>query len=271
MTTISNQGTITYSYTGAKDTQSSSSNVANINLADEYSIEVVKHALHSTYTPGENVTYQIAITNAGTGNLYGITLTDDLGGSSELVYMTETATLIFDGEQSAITPTTTDPLVFTLPSMMRSGETAFITYVATVRDNIGDISSITNTATATAHSGSPTGTTVTNTSTETITEALYASVNIEKSVSDADIIIGQTYSYIFDLTNSGNLDATNVVLTDNLPEDFVVSSITSTTGSTTTTWDSADYTIDPSTNTLTLPNSSSTNTITVPASTSSGD
>ena len=48
------------------------------------------------------------------------------------------------------------------------------------------------------------------------------------------------------------MDATNVVLTDVLPEGFTVSSITSVTQGVQTVYNTADYTIDGTTNTLTV-------------------
>ena len=149
-----------------------------------------------------------------------------------------------------------------------------LTYVARVNSSIPDtLTEITNTAIIQANEGSTTGNVITVSPTPTLTLPLedYADVSMSKAVSSNEITIGETFSYTITLTNSGNLDATGVVITDVLPDNFVISSITALTNGVLTTFGASDYTVDPVTNTLTLPDASSLLTITVPASTTTGD
>ena len=267
MAIISNQGNVSYSFNGGAERESAQSNVANINLADEFNIVLDKFAVNDTYLPGENISYQVAITNSGTGVLYNVTLSDDLGTNNYLTFVQDSAHLITDSERISITPDTTDPLVFILPSPLASGETVYLTYVATVSDTIDpSINSITNTIYGTANGGSTTGIEVTANSSATITAKEYASVMVTKSASETDVNVGDTFSYIFTLTNSGNVNASSVSLTDALPENFEITSITSETGGVQTTWTSSDYSLDTSTNTLSMPSETTTQELIVPAS-----
>ena len=267
MAIISNQGNVSYSFNGAQERENAQSNVANINLADEFNLVLDKFAVNDTYLPGENISYQVAITNTGTGILYNVTLADDLGTNNYLTFVQGSAHLITDSERISITPDSTDPLTFILPNPLAGGQTVYLTYMASVVDTIDpSINSITNTIYGTANGGSTTGSEVTATSSATITAKEYASVMVTKSASETDVNVGETFSYTFTLTNSGNVDANSVSLTDALPENFEITSITSETGGTITTWTSSDYSLDTSTNTLSMPSETTTQELIVPAS-----
>lgn len=270
MAILSNQGTITFNNGTASGT--ALSNVTEVNVLDQFSLNLNKVSLTPTFVPGENITYQVIIKNIGTSDLYNITLSDNLSGAGHLTYLTNSAVLILPNSREIIAPTATSPLTFTLPAPLLSGATAYLTYVAMVSTDIAStVTSITNTVTATANGGSTTGTQISATTAATITANPNARVTITKSTSDSEVSVGETFSYTFTLTNSGNTAATGVVLTDVLPANFIVSSITSSTGGVSQTWTNSDYTIEPSINKLTLPNTSTIKNINVPAADDSGD
>jgi uncharacterized repeat protein (TIGR01451 family) len=157
---------------------------------------------------------------------------------------------------------------------MQAGDLATITYVSKVDSALSDdVTSITNTATIQANEGSVGGNVISVTPSPTVTLPLadFADISIIKGVSTNSIIVGETYSYTLTLTNSGNLDANGVVITDVLPTNFAVSSITSVTNGTQTTYTTDDYSIDLGTNTLTLPSTTSALSITVPAASNSSN
>ena len=266
-TTINNTASATYIY-GRNETASAVSNTAITNLIDEYAISGSKLSNNSSFINGENITYQITVSNDGTSSLYTVTISDDLGGSTNpLSYLESSATLNYNGISSFITPTSTSPLTFVLPSPLAAGETAIITYVAKVNSSLlNTIETIVNTATITAKEGSTTGTdiSVTPSPTFTLSRGDFANVTMAKNVSSSQIVTGQEFSYSCTLSNSGNLDATGVVVTDILPTGFTISSVTSQTGGVTTTFSASDYTVESSSNTLTLPTGGSLS-ITVPA------
>lgn len=267
MATINNTASVTYSF-GRSETASAVSNTATTNLIEEYSISGSKISNNETFRNGENLTYQISVSNDGTSSLYNVTVSDDLGGETNpLTFLDGSGTYNINGITAGIIPTGVRPLVFTLPSPLASGETATIVFVARVSAGLdASVTEITNTATITANEDSTTGTSISVTPSPTVTvpRGEFADVTLTKDVSSAQITAGETFSYKITLSNSGNLDATGLIITDTLPDGFTIQSVTSETDGVTTTFSASDYEVDASTNTLTLP-SGSTLSITVPA------
>ena len=64
MAILSNQGTITFNNGTASGT--ALSNVTEVNVLDQFSLNLNKVSLTSTFVPGENITYQLIIKNIGT-------------------------------------------------------------------------------------------------------------------------------------------------------------------------------------------------------------
>lgn len=273
-TQINNSATAVYGY-GRDSRDSVSSNIATTNLITEYAISGTKNSLNTAFRAGENITYYITISNDGTSPLYNVTVTDNLGGApTPLTFVDSSAVLNINGANSQIIPTSVNPLTFVLPIPLNAGDLATITYIARVGSAISEtLTEITNIATIQANEGSVTGNLITVSPSPTLTLPLedYADVSMSKAVSTNEISVGEIFSYTITLTNSGNLDATGVIITDVLPENFVISSITSLTNGVLTTFSSSDYVVDSATNTLTLPDTSSSLSIIVPASTTAGD
>lgn len=272
-TQITNTASATYSFTGG-GTDNAVSNEAVATLLDEYAISGTKTSNNTSFRPNSNITYIITVKNTGTGTLYNVNVTDNLGGGTPTVmsFVTGSGRLIIDGTVTTITPTSTSPsLVFALPNPLQSGETAIITFVTLVSSG-SSIQNVTNEASITANGGSTTGPSVSVDVNPSITLPIenYALVSLYKEVSTDTISVGSPFTYTFSLRNSGNSEATNVVITDVLPENFTISEITVTTGGTTQTLTTSDYTYDSSTRTLTIP-TGSTVSLTVPAKTGSKD
>lgn len=264
-TQINNTAGVTYGY-GRSGLGTSSSNIASTNLIEEYAISSIKSTLNSGFRPGDNITYMITVRNDGTAPLFNVQISDDLANTN-LLFVEGSGMLNINGTNTEITPTSTDSnLVFTLPQSLAGGDQATITYVAKVSPLIGTaIREITNTATVTAHEVSDSGTLITVSPNPSVTLQIddYADLVVNKDVSANEIVPGQQFSYTITLENSGNLIANNVVLTDVLPTNFTISSITSLSNGELTTYDASGYTVGDN-NTLTLPTGSGT-AITVPA------
>lgn len=273
-TQINNTASATYTY-GRNIRDSATSNTTSTLLIKEFAISAYKSSLNPTFRAGENISYYIVISNDGTGTLYNVTISDDLGGSgSVLSFVDSSATLNINGTISSITPTTATPLSFVLPSPLSAGEKATISFIARVNSTLSDlVTTITNTATIQANSGSTSGAviSVTPSPTYTLEAQEYANVTMTKTASTNQITVGESFNYIITLVNNGTLDATGVVITDILPTNFAITNITSLSNGVQTTFDSSDYTLESSTNTLTLPSVSSSKSITVPGATTSGD
>lgn len=273
-TPINNYASATYAYTGKASQESVISNTATTNLITEYAISGYKKSLNTSFRAGQNLTYYIHISNDGTSPLYNVTVSDDLGGNNLLSFIDSSATLNINGIISTISPTTINPLTFVIPNTLNSGDLATITFVAQVSSGISDtITEITNTATIQANEESATGPIISVTPSPSVTLPLedYASISMTKTVSTNEINIDEPFSYTLTLVNSGNLEARNVTITDILPTNFVISSITSQTGSNLVTFNNSDYELEQTSNTLTLPSATSSISINVPPSSVSGD
>ncbi len=267
-TILNNSATLTYN--SGDNTGSAASNVVSTSLLDSYSITAEKYTANDSFRPSENITYLVTVTNTGTQPLYSVEVTDNLGGAgAPLAYVANSALVIDGGVVIAVTPTSTNPLVIPLVNALQSGESVTVVYVAQVSAAIADtVETITNTATASATQCSTAGTVTSEPTSVTITREDFAQVDIVKSVDKAVISSGDTLTYTFVIENSGNIPATNVVITDTLPEGFVINSIESEVDGVVTVYDAMDYTVDAN-NTLILPVGEKT--ITVPARDESGN
>ena len=272
-TQITNTASSTYSF-GSGRVSSATSNVASTTLLAQYQIEATKTAQVSTYRAGDNVPYILELKNTGTSAVYNVSISDNLGGGGELDYVTGSAYIINNGVLTQVTPTSTSPLEITVIDEMPSESDIIVLYTARVDPNLAStIGDITNTVTLTAFETAG-GTEISDlpTPTATITRESYALVQMTKVVSSSEIRVGVPFSFYITLENSGNIDATDIVITDILPANFTINSITSNTGGAITNFTSSEYTLDLPSNTLTMPSSSSSLTITVPsASSSSGN
>ena len=260
-TTITNQAQI--AYTAGDDRLVSFSNVATATLQDPLSVE--KIALDTEYRRGEDITFIISVTNNGTSALSQVTVTDDLGtyenGTLTVAPYTYSgrAALFIDGVyQGSITPSVAaGSIQFTLAAL-QAGSNAQIVYEAGANDfaPFDTGSSVTNTATVTAA-----GLTESATSSATVNAEEYASVTVSKSMSATGSSDSPAITYTFDIFNYGNIEATDIVLSDT----FDPAPATITVRVNGETVDPANYTY--SGGTLTLPTGSALS-LSLPAATS---
>lgn len=258
---ISNQAIISYSTEGSEERINATSNVANTTLLDAYGIEVSKQSLQQYFNPGENITYTIRVTNNGYKKLNNFKITDTVGGEgSNLTYMQYTARVSIGGEFIMINPTALNPLTFTIPNTLLAYESFTLTYVVTVSANLdSSILQIENTATVTARSASdpedPTEYSATDSA--TILRDMSANLVITKSASKPTIMNNDSYEYILSIENVGMSNATNVVITDELPKGFTVTSIRVENENFVHDYDPSEYVVNEE-NLLTLPSESGT-------------
>ena len=111
-TIINNVASAPYNY-GRSESGSAISNTATTNLLEEFSISGTKLSNNDTFRNGENITYQISVTNDGLSSLYNVTIFDDLGGvTNPLTFLDSSATYSVNGITSFIVPTSVNPLTF---------------------------------------------------------------------------------------------------------------------------------------------------------------
>ena len=269
-TPLNNQASIRYNYSGA-GTGTAVSNTVTTNLLDRYTLAATKTPLSSTFRPGENVTYVIRVENNGSGDLYNVTIADDLGGGADtpLVYNPASLRAYVDSIPVTISPDVQGgTLTAVLPAPLPAGTAAILVYTAQVRPDVDfTLQSITNTVAVTANGGSAAGpaVTVTPSPTATLLRDSYAEVTLYKEADKQSVMAGEPLTYTFTLTNQGNQAADSVTLTDQLPTGFSVTQVSVSAGGATTVLAPGDYTVAAD-NTITIP-STTGKAITVPAAT----
>ncbi len=180
-------------------------------------LSITKTALTDTYAAGDRVTYVVALVNAGTTPLTGLTLTDNLGafefGGTTLypLSVVQGAILYYaDGAlQPELTPVQTRPLVLQGISVPAGGN-AVIVYQTEITDvaPLGVRAGITNTATI---SGGGLPEPLSDSATVTTADAPLLSIT--KALSPVAVPENGTLTYTFVIQNFGN---TAAVATDDL-------------------------------------------------------
>jgi len=259
---------VTLTYNSGDNTASAASNVVSTSLLDSYGISAQKVSANDSFRPGENLTYLVTVTNTGTQPVFAVEITDNLAAGL-LTYVNNSAFMVNDEGATPVEPTEITPLTIPVAEVLQSGESVTVLYVAQVSASVEDaVEEITNTALATARQSEAGAVVEAEPVSVTIPREDFAQIDIVKAVDKAVISSGDTLTYTFTIENSGNIPATNVVITDTLPVGFEITSIESETEGVTTVYIATDYTVDAN-NTLTLPVGNKT--ITVPARNESGN
>lgn len=266
METISNKASVVFSYEGSDATYSKTSNTVNSSVKDKYSLKLEKTATKSCFKAGDTITYMIHATNDGCCSLCKFSVVDTFDNSDYISYVDGSARLFVGGSMKTVTPGNTSPLSFEFSDRLERDEEFILQYNMLVSADISlDINEIKNSVKieATSCDCAETPTTIEAEAELIIPKCEYADVLISKSVSHDSMCCGDEIDYIITLTNVGTIDATNVVVTDSLPEEFTLTEVHSENNGVHYKYDASEYDLD-DTNLLTLPNATGT-AIVVPA------
>lgn len=260
-TTISNEASSSYQFSGSSDVHSVSSNVSTLTLEDSTGLSITKTANPTTFSNGDIITYTVTITNNSGSFFNGVRVIDNLGGINRLSYVVGSGSLSTSTETYPVTPIATSPLTFTL-QQLAVGQTMTLTYRAQVFFNLAtSITSIINSVQGIGYTSSGT---VTGFDNSTISRTQTDTVSMSKTASDTNVFPNQVFNYTISLENHTSTSATNVSITDELPSNFVVSTITLQVGSNSpVTLLGTDYSLS-SSNVLTV-NTVGGSVITIPA------
>lgn len=256
MASITNQAQVSFSYEGGV-TRTNNSNVVNSTMLDEYGLSVQKTTSKECYRPGDTITFFVQLINTGCSCLKNFHITDNLGGEDYLSFVEGSARVIIDGILTEITPTSTSPLEFDFSERLEREEGLVLLYNAVVRSDLSEeVNEITNTVEVI---GYPCGCNnndtpaVTETASASITKCEFADVLITKQASSDTYCCDDEINYFITLTNTGTVDATDVIVTDTLPTGFVITDIFMENNNETYHFSPSEYTVDDA-NLLTLPN-----------------
>jgi uncharacterized repeat protein (TIGR01451 family)/gliding motility-associated-like protein len=170
------------------------------NLAN---LEVTKAADRPTIRSGQNIVYTIVVTNNGPSDAVGVVVNDPL----------PTGTTFVSASNSGAFANGT--ISWTLGTV-KAGESLTLLLTVTSSSALTDGDVITNIANAESPSD-PSGPKSSAPSLVTIDNSSPI-LEIEKIPSTTSLNAGEEFSYTITVRNSGNASATNVVVTDDLPE-----------------------------------------------------
>ena len=257
--TINNEATTTYQFNGSPVVSTTTSNENTITLEDNQGLDITKTASPTNFSAGSIITYTVTITNNSGSYLSGVRIIDDLG-SGNLAYVVGSGSLS-STTTYPVNPVSTNPLTFTL-QQLNVGQSMTLTYRAQVIFNLpSSITSITNSVRGIGYTSNST---INGFATETIFRPNTVSVSSTKSSSLTEVFPRQNFSYYITLTNSGGTSATAISTTDQLPPNFVVTSVELRIGTgANITLDASEYELN-GTNLLTVPSSTGP-IVTIPA------
>lgn len=173
--------------------------------------------------PGEVLTYTLALTNSGNAVANNVVITDAVPAGTTFV-------------AGSVTGAVGTPPSLTLTNPIPAGGGATVTFQVMVGNTIPSVNPIPNAShtayTFTVDPQNPDGSTGESDSNTVTTQINSAMVSAVKTADPSFADVGDTVTYTIILTNTGNVAANNVVLTDAIPAGttFVAGSLSGASG-----------------------------------------
>jgi uncharacterized repeat protein (TIGR01451 family) len=185
-------------------------------------LSITKTDGSATEVPGTPVTYTITVTNSGPSDVSGATVADTFPAELTGVTFTSVAAGGATGNTAAGSGNINDTV------NMPSGSSITYTVNATVAASA--TGSLSNTATVTAPGGVTDPTPGNNSATDTDTLAPSADVSVTKTDSADPVQAGSNITYTITVTNNGPSDAQSLSLSDAVPANTTLVSVTTPAG-----------------------------------------
>ena len=248
-TTINNEATTTYQFSGSPDVLTATSNENSIILENSQGLNITKTGNPSEFAVGDIITYTVQITNSSASFLTGVRIIDDLGGGN-LAYVSGSGSLTVGSLTYPVSPVSTNPLTFTL-QQLNVGASMTLTYKCQVIFNLPpSTNSITNNVRGIGYTSSGT---LNGASSFTIVKKNSLSMSVSKTASVTEVFPNQSFNYFITLSNNSSDNAVALSTTDQLPSNFVLTGVGLKIGSgAETTLNATDYSLS-SGNLLTVP------------------
>lgn len=229
-TQIINQATLNYNSGDAA--VSTSSNIAIVTMQGP--LEATKYSLETAYQLGDEITYNVFITNTSAATLSNLVVTDNLGTyplvgegtATPLTYVGPAKIFINNVFSSTVTGTVStlgNSVEFQVGNLAPASTMLLEYKVATngYAPAVVGTSNIVNTVSITGNN-----ITAPITASNTLPLDSFADVTIEKTMSPDPVVDGNPLNYTFLIRNYGTLAATNVVLTDTLANEPTITAVT---------------------------------------------
>ncbi|MEX0984108.1 MAG: DUF11 domain-containing protein, partial [Actinomycetota bacterium] len=172
-------------------------------VVTEADLSILKVALDSRIAAGGTVTYEIAVDNAGPSDAADVEITDDIPAEASFVSASLGGT-----EAGGV-------VTWNLGSIASGGS---VTVELVLRTDASAAGWISNTAIATSSTPDPDGEPPRSTADIRVIGAdVVADLAVTKTADVAQVRPGQTIVYTVDVVNRGPVDATGVVIVDDLP------------------------------------------------------
>lgn len=209
---INNSATVYYSYldpilhTPATNSSNSNEVTSELIIPD---LRVTKIACTNVVGKNEAMGYTLSIVNQTDNDMYEVVVEDDL---SQVDYVADSMKCLINGTITQLNPSYNNQVLLVTLPVLSGNSNAVITFKVVPKLNLSPQTSLQNSVTVSA------------TYLSNLTNVLYsyADVILTKSTSTTVVKSGSEVDYYFTLVNQGDLNATNVVISDLLPSNFKI-------------------------------------------------